>query len=389
MNSDNAYANQVLLALVELLDISPSYYDKATERYKSLGEWLHRKESQVGLFSPSVYVQGSFMYGTVIRPLMTSEEYDLDLVCQLNLSKMRVSQRDVKELVGDEVKAYAKAMGIAEPAREKKRCWRLDYADEAKFHMDILPAVPDPEFQTRLLIMEVRQDIAAQAVAITDREHPRYTEVQDDWPESNPKGFTRWFEGRMRPVAQLLLESLVARRLYASVDHVPLYAWKTPLQRAIQILKRHRDIMFKDDVDGKPISMIITTLAARCYGGERELQEALSNIIRKMPEWVRDARPRIANPVHPKEDFADKWHKHPRLEENFWAWHTQAQADLTAVTRPVDESRLRRLVRQKFGADISQERTRTIVGTAVAAGGAAGASAPAIVTIKEPPRPWA
>jgi hypothetical protein len=93
--------------------------------------------------------------------------------------------------------------------------------------------------------------------------------------------------------------------------------------------------------------------------------------------------------VHPKEDFADKWQKNPRLEENFWAWHTQAQADLTALAHRVDETRMRRLVKEKFAVDISQERARTIVGAAVVAGGVVSSLAPAVLTIKEPPKPWA
>ena len=36
---------------------------------------------------------------------------------------------------------------------------------------------------------------------------------------------------------------LVESRAYAKVDDVPPYEWKTPLQRSIQIMKRHRDVM--------------------------------------------------------------------------------------------------------------------------------------------------
>lgn len=44
------------------------------------------------------------------------------------------------------------------------------------------------------------------------------------------------------------------------------------LQRIVQILKRHRDIMFNGDED-KPISIIITTLASRAYRGETNLSK--------------------------------------------------------------------------------------------------------------------
>ena len=50
----------------------------------------------------------------------------------------------------------------------------------------------------------------------------------------------------------------------ASVEAIPDYKVRTPLQSSIMILKRHRDIMFvKDELNTCPISIIITTLAAQ------------------------------------------------------------------------------------------------------------------------------
>src|SRR5262245_57986361 len=103
---------KLLEAIVELLDIPSSYYEKAADRYRALGRWLHRKESKVATLEPEVYLQGSFRYGTVNRPLMKTEEYDLDLACQVNLDKGDVTQKDLKHLIGHEVKAYAEANGI-------------------------------------------------------------------------------------------------------------------------------------------------------------------------------------------------------------------------------------------------------------------------------------
>ena len=38
---------------------------------------------------------------------------------------------------------------------------------------------------------------------------------------------------------------------------------RAPLQRAIQLLKRHRDVMFADNPEVEPISMILTNLSGR------------------------------------------------------------------------------------------------------------------------------
>ena len=74
--------------------------------------------------------------------------------------------------------------------------------------------------------------------------------------------------------------------LAESVRAVPKYqSNKTPLQRAVQILKRHRDIMFAGDED-KPVSIIITTLAAKAYQGEGSITEALQTILIHMDKYI-------------------------------------------------------------------------------------------------------
>ena len=135
--------NDLLETIAENLEVPPSYYEKAADRYRSLGEWLHREESTVAAFEPQVYPQGSFRYGTVNWPLLKTEEYDLDAACEINIPKSRVSQKQLKELLGREIRAYAQRYHIQKPVDEGNRCWRLDYADHVLFHIDVLPCVPE------------------------------------------------------------------------------------------------------------------------------------------------------------------------------------------------------------------------------------------------------
>ncbi len=378
--------SRLLEELIELLDIPPSYYEKAADRYRSLGEWLHRENSSVVHLSPAVYPQGSFRYGTVIRPLDKSEEYDLDLVCELAVTKDSLTQKRLKHMVGAEIQSYAEAHNFNSRAEEKKRCWRLNYADHVSFHMDILPAAPDDApFKSLLIGAGVPKEFAAHAIAITDTRHANYDVIDMDWPRSNPKGFARWFEQRMAEVSLARRERLVENRAYASVDEVPPYAWKTPLQRAIQLLKRHRDVMFRRSPEQKPISMIITTLAARAYGGETDVYAALTRILDEMPSLVRDTQPRVPNPVNPAEDFADKWKDEPQLEWNFRRWHRQSKADF-ANLNAVAAQDLRNLIRKSLDLEYS---------TPAGSGGIAAAAVPAVhikpssVNITAPPSPWA
>lgn len=98
---------------------------------------------------------------------------------------------------------------------------------------------------------------------------------------------------------------------------VPAYELKTPLQRAIQLLKLHRDVMFADNPEVAPISMILTNLSGQAYGTESDVYLAVRGMLSRMLDFVRDERPYVPNPTHPAEDYADKWSKDPRLERNF------------------------------------------------------------------------
>lgn len=382
----NQQMHQLLVDLIELIEIPPSYYRLARDRYKSIGRFLDDSPRLSG-FNPAVYPQGSFRYGTVIRPLLATEEYDLDLVCEIEATKAAYTQRQIKHLVGYEIKRYAEEKGFKSPAAEKKRCWRLDYADDVSFHMDILPAIPDDaDFINILIGAGVEEQFARHAVAITDITSPTYTMISMDWPPSNPKGFAKWFESKMAFYALERQQRLVAERAYASVDEVPAYEWKTTLQRCIQLLKRHRDVMFQDNPSLKPISMIITALSARAYRGEANLWEALNTILTAMPSLVSPDEPRVPNPVYPREDFADSWREKPELETNFRLWCQKAKSDFDAL-RFDSESELE----ERLYEDLS-------IGYRVASGSLSAAfasgAAPQIkrpsktVEIASPSRPW-
>ena len=93
--------------------------------------------------------------------------------------------------------------------------------------------------------------------------------------------------------------------------------------------------MFKDDED-KPISIIITTLAARAYKGEDSLLEGLVNVISTMENYItKDLSGNyvISNPTNSEENFADKWPTHPKRKENFFRWLRQVKSDVNRIER--------------------------------------------------------
>ncbi len=334
-------ATNYLERLAAEFDVPPGRYEEAQRRYHSVGEWLDRDDSSLNDLSPDVYVQGSFRLGTPIRPVNDDEHYDIDLVCELSIEKSQVSQHRLKTMLGHEMQLYAKVHGMKEVS-EGRRCWTLEYADGAQFHLDALPAVPDGE--GKRLLLEARHlsaEWAETAIAITDVEHPRYKERDNDWPHSNPRGYTNWFRSRMKANFEAL-RSAMALEAKASVEDIPAYRVKTPLQQAVQVLKRHRDIMFATDADDKPISIIISTLAGLSYSSESNVGHAINAILARMDDhiMIRDGVTWIANPTDPAENFADRWHTHPQRREKFYKWLHTAREDFVNITAQTNRERL-------------------------------------------------
>lgn len=388
MLTDSEIGPQLFELLAESLDIPRSLYQRAADRHTSLGEWLCRDESRLREFSPHVSPQGSFRLGTVVRPLTPNAVYDLDNVTTLVLPKTAITQKGLKDLYGLEIQDYASAHGMLNPPEEKNRCWRLPYADEVNFHLDSLPSVAEEESFVRTLRMrDVPKEWARRAIAITDRRHPDYTKLSAHWLTSNPRGFARWLESRMGTFAEQRRRELVQRQLYASVEGVPTYELKTPLQRAIQLLKRHRDVMFVDNPEVAPISMILTNLAGHAYAGEANVYDAVRGILARMLNYVRDERPRVPNPTHPDEDYADKWSRDPRLELNFRQWHSQASRDFATLPTLRDPVALRAATKRSLRVDLGNDHLRTL-GLATAAPTIVVTSPTPSVQISSPSRPW-
>ena len=328
--------------IIEQLDLPEYVVEKAVKRYESLGEWFGRENSSFKDTQVEVFPQGSFALGTTIKPINDQEEYDLDMGCKVDIPQFedQYTQENLKQMIGKELEEYRIAKRIQQELDEKHRCWRLEYKDEIKFHLDIVPCIPLRTTDKRAyeqMIHEayqyqenLSQSVVDLAINITDNRLENYSEISKDWLISNPEGYLKWFEDRMMKGQHGIYNER------AFVKPVPVYARKTILQRCIQLLKRHRDNMFGDD-EGKPISIIITTLAARAYNGEQRLEEALINILENMPMYINSQSPRVPNPVNPNEDYTDRWDtdegKKLNLEGNFRHWLLQAKIDFNNLIK--------------------------------------------------------
>lgn len=343
-NQNHRTLSQIFGLVAKELDVPPSKYQDAQDHYDAVGAWLGADDSELAPFDPVISPQGSFALGTAVRPL-GDDEYDVDAVCELQLTPDQVTQQQLKEMVGERLKhPQSRYRHMIEPPQGGRRCWTIKYAAPSKFHLDVLPAIPD-EYEW-LLRLGVPKELASTAILLTDRKAWR---LGLDWPRSNPKGYAAWFKERM---LVLLQEAKLALAMAegTDVEDIEDFRVRTPLQRLVQLLKRHRDVRYSGDPD-KPISILITTLAARAYGNETDLVESLLRVVPAMREGVTQQRGAwwVANPVNPQENFADKWAEAPRKASLFFEWLAIVEQECKDLLGHLTHDRLTAYLAESFG----------------------------------------
>lgn len=353
--------SRIIDEIAKQIDITEEMYLKAEKQYNELGHYLEKSLKS----SVSIYPQGSFMLGTVIKPYKNCKDadYDIDLVCEFsNKSESSILPEILKKNVGNVLQNSEEYQHYLD--KEGKRCWTLNFTG---FHMDCLPCVPLTSYDEK--------------ISLTHTEDFKNYK----WMRSNPKELGEWFKQRQAVIykeikiaqKQRIYES--NRRVYDSVDAVPDRRVKTPLQKAVQILKRHRDVYFanKTNEKYKPISMVITVLAAELYEQEADSYFALKNIVEEMGKYEELFKSsihrcsakkeelikfdgnkwRISNPVAQEENFAERWHEdnHARAKA-FFEWVSDLKHNFLQELESQDLKVIQKCLGQRLCWNIREEK---------------------------------
>lgn len=271
------------------LQLDKTRAEKMETAYKALYELIKRDTIFFQNLDLELYSQGSTRIGTTVKPI-NGDDFDLDTVMHIYdvYSKFDPSKVYNALLRIIEADDYYKSICV-----KKDRCIRLNYKSD--FHIDILPAC-----------MENTND--RQKIAIPEKKLA-------SWSFGNPKGFAEWFLKLANSVEQSMLSGFAKALNEAKIESEPLpdddvYS-KTPLQQAVQLVKRYRDVYFQNK-EYPVSSIVLTTLMGLNYSMEDNIFDTIDNAIAKIRNGyatsVRsNVKFKILNPVNPAEDFTDSW----------------------------------------------------------------------------------
>lgn len=323
----NTLPMKIVEELTKGLDISDSMYNDAESKYLAVAKYLGESASPL-LQDTIIYPQGSMKLGTVVKP-SKKEEFDLDLVIHLPKVDSNHNSDLIHKLIGDRLKEEKSPYkDMCEP---KNRCWTINYKN--KFHLDITPAISNP---------------------FVDAEEFHYTDTAElvpdkklqEWKDSNPKGFAKWFSDIAKKMPLFVIRKLKAFDMNVSMESIlenytiedipDNNEYKGLLRKTVQFLKKHRDHYFNDRNTNyykhKPISIVITTLVAKSYRKiieeNREYScpfEMMKDTVKLMSTFIKhDNQYKVLNPTNDNENFAEKWNDDIRYVKAFAIWQEAA-----------------------------------------------------------------
>ena len=245
---------------------SDAQYDEQEARWNVLANFIKPKLAEASGYPIKSWLQGSYKFGTQVRPVHVGDEFDIDLgvyYCWNGSSKEGdFSPKELKKMVQDALKEFAAenddVVEVVEPP--KARCCRIRF--KGGFHIDVPCYHLDEERDARSLATE-----------------------DDSWEDSDPKAIYKWFTSQF--------------------DDYP----RSRVRRLVRYMKAWAALKFRGDQD-RPTSVLITVLVAQAVSDlDEDLpgseDEALDVVLRKVHETVSAAQD-VRNPVDLDENLADR-----------------------------------------------------------------------------------
>lgn len=281
----------LLQDIAKRVQLSPTEYRIASERGQTVHDYLNREGSPLRPYLVRTYPQGSMAIGATIASKLKNDEFDIDLIVELNIKQDSapglVLETLYRALNGEPGSRYhGKVI-------RRSRCVTLEYDN---MHLDLTPACLIPSALERTSVIY----------------HANENEPPSDhlWIVANPWGFASWFNNMM-PAWFLAMDAAMRKVAEPLPDQEELNNKSIPLI-ALQLLKRWRNKCY-DRREGRcPPSIVLAFFVASAAGRRTSLTTELlfqaSNLLAIFENHDRSGRLiTVVNPQCDRDVFTDRW----------------------------------------------------------------------------------
>lgn len=285
--------DEILLADIALkIQLTSTEFDQAVTHYKAIEEWLERPDSPLRGKVLRMYPQGSMAIYATISSIQDKEEFDIDIVVELDLS-LNSDPEEVLNLLFEAIRGE-KGSRYYSITEKNSRCVTVHYRN---MHLDLCPAVLISHKPARTSTMFHHNE---------ERDE-KYIHIRNPW------GFANWFNGSLPQEMEFSLFYNKRNQVLLKADAEPVPE-PTPIYEkprkvvALQLLKRFRNNRYESRSYKGPPSVILSKFvidAGDSYGGlHSELCSQTEYLARCLENFPIDVR----NPSCPEDDIlTDRW----------------------------------------------------------------------------------
>lgn len=289
--------------LVNKVNLGDGRIKQLDQRVEAITNFVQTGEDIFAENFIDILPQGSYAHRTIINPVRPNDEFDADLLLEMN----EVEGWEAKDYVQELYTVFRDSSTYRPMVSRHDRCIRIDYANE--FHIDLVP------------YME-RHD----AHYITNR-------AEDRFELTNPEGYNEWLDERNR---------LASGRLV----------------KVIRLVKHLRD--FKDTFSCKSVILSIllgnSVSESAAWGDDSQYSDvptALKNIVGSLDDYLQanELMPSIDDPSEPTENYNHRWDQDEYANFRTKIHVYRGWVDEAYEEQDAEESKTkwRRLFGEKFG----------------------------------------
>lgn len=337
-----------LLADVAIrVQLSPTHHALAVSRYATVNKWIERPGSPLQDRVEIFYPQGSMAIGATIASKLEYDEFDIDLIAQLDLpddtpphQMLNVLEAAIR---GEPGSRYY------DMTERCTRCIQVRYADG--MHLDVTPMVRIP--------------LLAERCGFIFHARHRHAGVDDRRIVANPWGFAQWFIA-LTPAERRFVEAFDARvAAYADTivlaeaevepvpDLCPVHE-KSMAVIALQLLKRWRNVQY-DQREGRcPPSVVLAKFVADNANRTQTLSEELLHQAQQLKLAFEQAQRRrekivVRNPACESDVFTDRWPECLEAQDLFLTDLTTLVRKLELLRGDCDLATIQHVLSELFG----------------------------------------
>jgi hypothetical protein len=245
--------------LANKVNLSDARITQLNERVAAITNFLQTGEDQFAQNFIDVLPQGSYAHRTIINPVQQNDEFDADLLLEMD----EVEGWEAEDYVQELYTVFRSSATYRDMVSRHARCVKVDYANA--FHIDVVPYM--------------------------ERHGEHYITNRDEnlFELTNPEGYNEWLDGKNR---------LASGRLV----------------KVIRLMKYLRD--FKNTFDCKSVILSIllgnSVNDAAAWGDDsqyKDVPSALKSIIGSLDDYLQDneVMPSIDDPSEPSQNFNHRW----------------------------------------------------------------------------------